>query len=140
MFVDTSAILAILLSEAESPLLVEKMKHATIRYINPLVHYEVVRGMIKIWSDNDNPYTTQMARQCCEKFDTYAKEMELENMSIDDTITRIAMEALTRYGKGSGHPAKLNMADCFSYASAQAHHYPLLFKGNDFIHTDIIAA
>ncbi|APH70442.1 type II toxin-antitoxin system VapC family toxin [Aquibium oceanicum] len=46
-------------------------------------------------------------------------------------------QAYARFGRGSGHPAKLNMGDCFSYALARTRNLPLLFKGNDFIHTDI---
>jgi len=140
MFVDSSAILAILLSEDDAPLLVEKLKHAPKRYINPLVHYEVVRGMVKIIVGSDKPYSAKIARNCSERFDTYAEEMKLSNMPLDDKITRLAIDALALYGKGSGHPARLNMADCFSYASAKAYHYPLLFKGNDFTHTDVIMA
>ena len=44
------------------------------------------------------------------------------------------------FGKGSGHPAKLNFGDCFSYALAKAFGEPLLFKGGDFVHTDIVSA
>ncbi|WP_245481634.1 type II toxin-antitoxin system VapC family toxin, partial [Mesorhizobium sp. M7A.F.Ca.CA.004.11.2.1] len=47
------------------------------------------------------------------------------------------IEAYALYGRGTGHPAKLNMGDCFSYALARTRNLPLLFKGNDFIHTDI---
>lgn len=50
---------------------------------------------------------------------------------------RAATEAFIRYGKGRGHPAYLNFGDCLSYAVAKAHALPLLFKGNDFVHTDI---
>ncbi len=46
-------------------------------------------------------------------------------------------EAYGRFGKGSGHPAKLNLGDCFSYALAKDLDLPLLFKGNDFTHTDV---
>jgi ribonuclease VapC len=49
----------------------------------------------------------------------------------------VSQEAFLRYGRGSGHRAKLNMGDCFSYALAQTRGLPLLFKGDDFIHTDI---
>lgn len=45
--------------------------------------------------------------------------------------------AYSRYGRGSGHPARLNLGDCFSYALAKTRNLPLLFKGDDFIHTDI---
>ncbi len=50
---------------------------------------------------------------------------------------RLAAEAFQRYGRGRGHPAKLNFGDCMSYAVAKLHNAPLLFKGDDFVHTDI---
>jgi ribonuclease VapC len=53
---------------------------------------------------------------------------------------RIAAEAHRRYGRGSGHPARLNFGDCFSYALAKATGEPLLFKGDDFGHTDVATA
>ncbi len=49
---------------------------------------------------------------------------------------QLASEAFLKFGKGR-HPAKLNMGDCFSYALAKSTNQPLLFKGNDFTHTDI---
>ncbi len=48
-----------------------------------------------------------------------------------------AVEARMKYARGSGHAAKLNFGDCFSYALAKTRRFPLLFKGDDFIHTDI---
>lgn len=45
--------------------------------------------------------------------------------------------AFARYGKGRGHPAQLNMGDCFAYVAARAHDMPLLFKGDGFSKTDI---
>ena len=53
---------------------------------------------------------------------------------------RIARQAYRDYGKGSGHPANLNFGDCFSYALARAKREPILFKGDDFIHTDLRSA
>jgi ribonuclease VapC len=48
--------------------------------------------------------------------------------------------AFARYGKGRGHPAQLNMGDCFAYAVAKTHGAILLFKGEDFGQTDIRSA
>ncbi len=48
-----------------------------------------------------------------------------------------ALEAFSRYGKGQGHPAQLNMGDCFAYAVARNHRAAMLFKGGDFARTDI---
>ena len=50
-----------------------------------------------------------------------------------------ARTAIERFGKGR-HPASLNFGDCMSYAVARVENEPLLFKGNDFAHTDITAA
>jgi len=51
----------------------------------------------------------------------------------------VAREAWRRYGKGR-HSAGLNYGDCFSYALAKVKGEPLLFKGDDFPHTDLTAA
>jgi ribonuclease VapC len=53
---------------------------------------------------------------------------------------RIARDAYRDYGRGSGHAANLNFGDCFSYALARAMREPILFKGEDFIHTDLRSA
>lgn len=59
---------------------------------------------------------------------------------VDEAVARRARQAFRDYGKGSGHPAKLNFGDCFSYALASVTGQPLLFKGDDFGHTDITSA
>ncbi len=52
----------------------------------------------------------------------------------------IARAAYRDFGKGSSHPAGLNFGDCFAYALAKAMREPLLFKGDDFSHTDVTVA
>ena len=52
-------------------------------------------------------------------------------------VDRIAREAYRDFGRGGGHPARLNLGDCFAYALARKRGEPLLFKGDDFVHTDI---
>ena len=56
---------------------------------------------------------------------------------VTESQARIAREAYRDFGKGSGHHAGLNFGDCFAYALARELDEPLLFKGNDFSHTDI---
>jgi ribonuclease VapC len=56
------------------------------------------------------------------------------------TMYQLAQDAFGAFGKGKGHPAKLNFGDCMSYAVAKFHDVPLLFKGGDFRLTDIRAA
>ena len=55
----------------------------------------------------------------------------------DARQARLAADAFARFGRGSGHAAKLNFGDCLSYAAAAAHEAPLMFKGDDFPHTDL---
>ena len=59
------------------------------------------------------------------------------SIAIDDDIARLAISAFVRYGKGRGHPARLNIADCFVYGAARSEDLPLLFIGDDFTHTDL---
>ena len=68
------------------------------------------------------------------------RSARLEVISIDPDIAAIARDADIRFGRGTGHPARLNFGDCFSYAVAKHLGAPLLFKGDDFIHTDIESA
>jgi ribonuclease VapC len=58
---------------------------------------------------------------------------------VDQTLAEGAIHAFDRFGKGR-HPARLNLADCFSYALAKTRRLPLLFKGDDFGKTDIVPA
>ncbi len=57
----------------------------------------------------------------------------------DRPLAAAAREAFLRYGKGR-HPAALNLGDCATYALAKNQSLPLLFKGEDFTHTDLIPA
>jgi ribonuclease VapC len=59
---------------------------------------------------------------------------------VTEVQTRIAREAYRDFGRGSGHPARLNFGDCFAYALARATGEPRLFKGDGFGHTDIAPA
>ena len=63
----------------------------------------------------------------------------IEIVAVSAAHAEIAIDAFRRYGRGQ-HPARLNFGDCFAYALAKAARLPLLFKGDDFAHTDIISA
>ena len=68
-----------------------------------------------------------------------AEEAGIAIVPVTSQQAHLAREAYQKFGKGN-HPAKLNMGDCFAYALAKARSEPLLFKGDDFRHTDIEAA
>ena len=63
--------------------------------------------------------------------------ISVEVIPVDETEADIAHYAFAKYGKGRGHRAQLNFGDLFSYALAKARGVPLLYKDNDFVHTDI---
>ena len=71
------------------------------------------------------------------RFDDLCRAAQLVIEPVTEAQARIAREAYRDFGKGSGHPAGLNFGDCFAYALARATGERLLFKGNDFVHTDV---
>ena len=64
----------------------------------------------------------------------------VEEVQFTSEHTTVAHTAFERFGKGRGHRAQLNFGDCLSYALAKVAGDSLLFKGEDFTHTDIEAA
>ena len=71
--------------------------------------------------------------------DLFLSTAQISIVSLDREQAEIARTAFARYGKGR-HRASLNLGDCFSYALSQWLEQPLLFKGDDFCHTDLQAA
>ena len=74
------------------------------------------------------------------EFHELLRRLNISLAPVDEAQARIALEARIRYGRGFGHPARLNYSDCFAYALAKARNLPLLFVGDDFTHTDIVSA
>ena len=69
--------------------------------------------------------------------DTSAVQTEIVVEPVTREQAEIARAAYRDFRKGSGHPAGLNFGDCFAYALAKSTREPLLFKGDDFSHTDV---
>ena len=74
------------------------------------------------------------------RFDDLLREAGISVEPVTEEQARLAREAYRDFGRGSGHPAKLNFGDCFAYALAKAMDEPLLFKGEDFSRTDVASA
>lgn len=72
--------------------------------------------------------------------DAFLDSARAEILSVDAAHLEVARDAWARFGRGSGSPARLNFGDCFAYAAAKVTGEPLLFKGDDFTHTDIEGA
>jgi len=71
------------------------------------------------------------------RYDVLIERLDIVIEPVTAAQARIAREAYGRFGKGIGHPAKLNFGDCFAYALAKELDEPLLFVGQDFVYTDI---
>ncbi|GJE00981.1 type II toxin-antitoxin system VapC family toxin [Methylobacterium isbiliense] len=82
----------------------------------------------------------RLARGAASFIDGFLARPSIRPVAFTLPMVRAASDAFIRYGRGRGHPAKLNLADCMSYAVAKHHALPLLFKGDDFVHTDLIPA
>ena len=132
MFVDASAIVAILTREAEADSLADALEKARTPITSPIAIFEATLGVCRQRHAN-----VEEAEQDVGEF------LELAGVRIEpitDKETRTALAAFSRYGKGRGHPAQLNLGDCFAYALAKDKSAPLLFKGNDFGQTDVMVA
>ena len=71
------------------------------------------------------------------EIDNFLEAFGIQRLQWDGEVVRWCTLARDRYGKGTGHRAKLNMGDCFSYAFAKRYGLKLLYKGDDFVHTDL---
>ena len=129
MILDTSAVIAILRAEPEAPAFAHAIETATHIRISA-VNY--VEAAVVIDASRD-PIASR-------RFDDLIEEAQVVIEPVTEAQARIARQAYDDFGKGTGHPAKLNFGDCFAYALAKAKREPLLFKGDDFSHTDITVA
>jgi ribonuclease VapC len=126
--VDTSAIIAIIAAEPDA------------------------RDYAEVLADHQPLMSVPTYLECCIVVDTKKipeagrrldRILDVNGVDVVDTDKTqgdIARQAFRDFGKGMGHPAQLNFGDCFSYALAIQRNLPLLWKGNDFIHTGIRSA
>ncbi|WP_188517259.1 type II toxin-antitoxin system VapC family toxin [Alsobacter metallidurans] len=129
MFIDTSVFVAILCGEPEAPLFAAAIERAARRFTSPMVRLETC--MVASTRLDRSPADVEM------DFDAILIEAAIEVAPITDETSRLAVRAFERFGKGRGTAARLNLADCFSYASARALGAPILFKGRDFAATEL---
>jgi ribonuclease VapC len=129
MIIDTSALIAILRYEPDAKacaLAIERTVNRRLSAVNFVETALVIDG-------SRDPVASR-------RFDDLIQEAQIIIEPVTEVQARIAREAYRDFGKGSGHPAKLNFGDCFAYALARVTSQPLLFKGDDFIHTDVVPA
>ncbi len=129
MIIDTSALIAILRAEDDASDMALAIERAQVRKISAANYLETA---VVIDASRD-PIASR-------RFDELVDTAELRIEPVTHDQARIARDAYRDFGKGSGHKASLNFGDCFAYALARSTGEPLLFKGNDFGHTDITPA
>ena len=137
MFLDSSVLMAILLQEPGAEDLVRQIMGSKKKpTTSPVVRYEVVVSLARSRRGGQKitPEDTELA---AERYDELLKLLDATEAMITPNVARQAVQAASTYGKVAGHPADLNMGDCFSYAMASAYKIPLLYKGNDFAKTDL---
>ncbi|HUY86786.1 MAG TPA: type II toxin-antitoxin system VapC family toxin [Acidimicrobiales bacterium] len=126
MIVDTSAIIAVLRGEPDA----DRYGDALANAAQPLISAGTYIEAAIVIDSNGDPVLSG-------RFDDLLTVARVRIESVTRQHAEIARQAYRNFGKGSGHPAGLNLGDCFAYALSRATGEPLLYKGDDFARTDI---
>ena len=128
MFIETSALVAILLDEPEQADFLDRLGAADRRLTSVVNAFEATLAVGRAINDY---------RAAGRLVSTFLANANIEVASFDSECYEDAVDAFARFGRGTTHPAKLNFGDCLSYAAAKHAGMPVLFKGRDFAATDI---
>lgn len=127
MVIDSSALLAVMQNEPERRQYLEAIEAADTRLISTATFVETSIVLeVRYGADG------------LRDLDLFLSKAKVELVAVDSEQAHVARRAYSRFGKGR-HRAALNYADCFSYALANVADEPLLFRGDDFVHTDVRA-
>lgn len=128
LFVDASALVAIIAGEPEQVDLAVQVRDDNDPLWSAMTEWETVTALCRSYG-----YSSEAAQR---EVSDVAAARPLRRVPIGGDEAALAIEAYRSYGKGR-HPAALNMGDCFAYACAKANDARLLYKGNDFVQTDL---
>ena len=124
MVIDTSAVVAVLLNEANAPRITQAMETGSPRLFSAANLLEAI------------VIESRKGENGGRELDLLIYRADIEIVPLDQDQAEIARIAWRRFGKGR-HPAALNYGDCFAYALAKSRRLPLLYQGDDFSQTDI---
>ena len=133
MILDTSALIVILRFEEEAPEFANLIANAAKSAAQPRISAVSYVEAGAVIDGSKDPVASR-------RFDGLIDEAQIAIEPVTEAQARIARQAYRDFGKTSGHPARLNFGDCFSYALAKSKGEPLLFKGQDFSRTDVRSA
>lgn len=128
MIVDSSALLAIVRAEPDAAAYARTLAEAdgallsVANYVETAIVVDAARDPV-----------------ASRRLDQLLRAAGISVVAVSPEQGELARAAYRDFGKGSGHPARLNFGDCFAYALAKATDQPLLFKGDDFVRTDVAA-
>lgn len=129
MFMDASVILAILLQEPEESSIVEALAEQLAIATSAIAVFEASTRLVTMKRISfDEAFETVIA---------FVERAKADILPIGVAEARRAHVCAALYHHLTGHPARLNMGDCFAYAVARTSGLKLAYKGNDFLHTDI---
>jgi ribonuclease VapC len=128
MVIDSSALFAIAFDEPEHPVYLELMMNAAVLAIAAPTLFESRMVALR-----------KSGPELEDRLLSLLKKLGTRIAAFDETQADLAAQAFRRYGKGR-HRAGLNFGDCFAYALAKTLDEPLLYKGDDFAHTDLASA
>jgi ribonuclease VapC len=131
MVVDSSAVVAILQRELGSERLSNRLAKAPSAIMSVANYVETGQVLAQ---------RARSVQVALDDFHNFLRHAGIALAAIDEAQARIALDARIRFGRGFGHPARLNYSDSFAYALAKTRDLPLLFVGDDFNHTDIVPA
>jgi ribonuclease VapC len=129
MIIDSSAMVAVIKREPDWLVLSERMDSTDRVYMSAASYLETAIVLDRY---------RDPARSA--RLDEAIEEARIVVEPVTVAQAKIARQAYHDYGKDSGHPANLNFGDCFSYALARDKREPLLYKGDNFVHTDLRSA
>ncbi len=132
IFVDSSAIVALLAADPEATALAGKLESDSERISGAHVILESSLRLASLFGLPPAAADALVTR--------LLREAEIDVVPITEDIGHAAVGAFERYGRGRGSLGNLNFGDCLSYACAKAHGARMLFKGHDFSQTDIVGA
>jgi ribonuclease VapC len=125
--IDSSALIAVLCMEPDAARIAQAIESDPVRLLSAAT---LVESSIAL--------ETKLGDAAARELDLLLVRAHVTIEPVTSEQAELARQAWRRFGRGR-HPAKLNYGDCFSYALSRASGEPLLFKGNDFGSTDVMA-
>jgi ribonuclease VapC len=129
MVIETSALVAIMQEESDADVFLRRIAAAGTRRVSAAALLETAIVL-----------EARSGEKVGDDLDLFLARAKIEIEPVTEEQVQVARKAWRRYGKGSGHVARLNFGDCFSYALAKSLGEELLYKGADFSHTDVVPA